>query len=238
MLLAPEKDVRLALGVADNERYNETIRQFLLGATFSLTASLRTEFDRVTHADVFYVRESQKDDDSIYYDRPRQGRAWTVDGQLRYVGDQPRTRLLLSQGFVDSAQAISIRSAGTIGGLTDSSVFTDLTSAEGVDTVIAYEQGGVQVWNADLSGYFVRVEYTAGFDTTAGTDPPLYDQTQVPKWLQRLAQITALMSLTTHPLFTESNKSAEFGAKALHAQAQALIAKHVRYAPSALRPLR
>ncbi len=86
MHLAAVADLRSQIGFDDMTDINAAIGQALDAAETQIAAVLRTEFNRVTVTDQFYIE-----------DTPRQGRA-------------VKTELLLTRGFLTGLRSSSMKS--------------------------------------------------------------------------------------------------------------------------------
>ena len=151
----------------------------------------------------------------------------------------------LSNGFVDSTQAFTVKIAALVSDFTlNTKAVLDITS----DCNTQYEKGvidniggplawpsnlGMNTGDAKLIGNFARVDYTSGFNVTAD----LYDPAAVPVWLQDAAALGAvhhvdkLMPTLRHP------KGAPPDVKGDHSYYCGIVTKHIRYYPRYSNPL-
>jgi hypothetical protein len=102
------------------------------------------------------------------------------------------------------------------------------------DVQLNSEKGVVKDHVTRYDRVFVKVTYSAGFDPD-GTDPKMYELSQVPKWLQDAAKTQCKLLLADHPSLTEAN--IKFDTKALRAQLSSILGSRIRYAPAAYLPV-
>ena len=191
----------------------------LEAATLELSDKLRTEFDRATVVDIFWVDEK-------YIIRPNM-----------------RAHLKLSSGFVDKTQTITIVAADNWNDLTGVQPVDQFVSVQGnllstmdISSYVGwdYEKGKVDVDGATLRRWpWIMVTYTAGFNPDPD-DANLYDEEAVPDWLQKLALLGA------HNMLGDTIPTKETGIKtppgALQSAYNSAIARHTRYMPQATTP--
>lgn len=213
MYLVPVSTIRNALGYDNLTDIVTAIKAGLDTADVGLAASLRTTFEEQARVDYFHVKAS-----------------------FQPATDVRQTSFLLKQGFVQASPAYTMKAAPTRAGLAETSAvnlrdvtnFGDLTS---MDT----ERGVVIVDGYDLTGLYVKVGYTAGFGADADEED-LYDQTEVPTWLQEMAKVSSMIDVVTNPsLFGEDETKPN--TKVLTNKLGLMITDHVRYEPLARKPL-
>jgi hypothetical protein len=83
----------------------------------------------------------------------------------------------------------------------------------------------------------VRITYVAGFDSdpSSGAPPIKYLLTQVPAWLQEATKLRTLLALADSPSLSEA--AIKLDTKVLTLQLNALLSRHLRYAPLSILPL-
>jgi hypothetical protein len=203
MRLGSVSELARAIGFEDGVQA-DVIESAMEAATQTLIGMLQTELDRAAVVDVFHILPS---------------------GSLP-IGDQYRTRLALSRGFVEGELTLLY-----------GSLASEITAEVDMDTVVTnLEKGSVVITGANLSGQYISVAYTAGFEPDE-TDADKYGG--VPVWLDEVAVLAGMAALDQNSPATRHEKSSEAmaSAKALNAQVSARVASKMRYFPSASRPL-
>ena len=118
-------------------------------------------------------------------------------------------------------------------------VTTEALTIDPENIEVDLEKGIVRDWTHIYSRAHVVFTYTYGFEATDDVDPdgnPVqYDLTQVPRWLQQAAKLTAYLHLVNSAAINEAGVSID--ADGITKQLQALMPSHLRYAPIALHPL-
>jgi hypothetical protein len=205
--------------LGNSETLVNTIKLVLSAATVHLSEYLRTGFDRQTQTDFYYVA------DRIIPAR---------DGMYT---------LLLSNGFVfvdestDPAPApFSVYVGNTLADMHPKRLSKDayiLNSDSGKLTILSLtdEDGGSI--NLDyVDGYYIRVEYTHGFEVKSTVSGKVY--TGVPDWLQEAATLIA------YELFclNDTDKEQKQGAFKIPPSVYALLGRNLRISPSSYSPLR
>lgn len=97
------------------------------------------------------------------------------------------------------------------------------------------ERGIVKDVGTRFDHHYIAITYTYGFEAQAGADADKYVFEQVPKWLQELAKIRAMIELETHPVM--ENAGIKQDTKMLTRQYDNTLGRHLRYAPLAILPL-
>lgn len=210
MWLADPAELRTSLDFDDLEEINLALQEAMARATPVLASMLRTDFDRTTRTDVFFVM------------RPTlMGTVYSTDLRLR------RGHVLPS-GY-------TVHASSTRVGLAASGTRTDLRSHGGVDlTSLQDELGVLNVTGHDLTNMFVAVAYTSGFEAD-GDEPRLYDQAQVPDWLQQAAKAKATAIASQNPML-RGEEGPLIRKDGLNEAVMALVDDHVRYLPRAVGP--
>ncbi|MCO5157870.1 MAG: hypothetical protein M9945_14170 [Aquamicrobium sp.] len=135
-----------------------------------------------------------------------------------------KTEFRLRRGLVQSIISVTA-TANSL--LFSEAEQTDLTSIVLPDK----DKGIVRDLKTAYHQQTVEIAYIYGFED----DDTSYDLGQVPKWLKESARILALIHLSSNPALTEAE--VKLDVRMLSAQYEALMSKHVRYAPMALLPL-
>jgi hypothetical protein len=199
------------LGYDNLTNINNSIARGLDQAELFLATNLRTIFGRVSQTDVFFVRSSF------------------------IAGATHRSSFLLSQGFVQASPAYTAKAALSRLGLAESDAI-DLRAHDGDDlTDMDAEIGILNVDGIDLSGYFLEVTYDAGFATDAAISE-MYDLSEVPDWLEEAARVSAMLTLAEDRTLRGDEESA-IKTDHLKAALGSVVDSHVRYRPTAHRPL-
>jgi hypothetical protein len=203
MRLGTVADLAQAIGFDPGVRTPE-LQGAVEAATQNVIASLGTELDRAAVVDQFYILPS---------------------GSLP-VGNEYRTRLALSRGFVDGPVVLTY---GPL--LTDISLGIDNTSV-----VVNAEKGEIVITGPDLRGQYMEASYTAGFEPDAN-DSDVYGG--VPEWLTEIATLAAMMALdaNTPDVRFEKGDQGLSSARNLQRQIQTRISTKARFFPSATHPL-
>lgn len=232
-LLRSVEETRERLGYsADNDR-NEAIESHLETAVETLSDQIRTEIDRADIVDTFFVRASLRSSLSGQGNsrRPAYGRGLGIAS-----GSAAQTQLLLSRGFLDSAEAITVYAAGTEDALSNSALRTDLQQASGTNidyTQFDYERGILNVSDCGLDGIYVRVTYKAGFLDDDATPPVFQD---VPVWLIRANDLETRILVNSDAVFGRDSVSSEEQNR-LESRLSKIMMKHARYIPTAEKPV-
>ncbi|MGW8177529.1 MAG: hypothetical protein ACWGQW_01870 [bacterium] len=204
---------RLGKGSVSDFQGTDTLDQIysaITGATLRLSAILLTSFDQATLTDRYYV-----------------------DPQEKPYSDQ-YPKLFLKQGFVDTSAAYSLKMA---------EVYSNLASSDDVNTdylIRDDERGLLMVTGSDYYGnfnfpftaesFYAQVAYTAGFTTkTDESFGRVYDG--IPDWLKEAA-----ISLAVY-LYHLSDDCDEDQGACGNADILSLVEPHIRFYPSALKPL-
>jgi hypothetical protein len=228
MRLSPATDFMTAVGFDQQiSDYVNAVDEALDTATLQLINDLRTEFDRLALVDYYEVDPND-----------------------------PFTKLKLSQGFVQPSPAPVViyatsASAWSQGARVDISPICKIDYDKGVVWVSGSTPTGAPAPISDpeiifpglsgisfpgyfgLKGAMLSVSYTAGLEVD-GTDADLYDQTQVPKWLQQLSRLTARIMLVSHPALQVTGVTPD--SKPLIAQYSGIVSRKTRYVPSGILP--
>ena len=96
------------------------------------------------------------------------------------------------------------------------------------------DKGIVKDFTTRYRRVYVQITYTAGFAVDGG-NPASYLLSSVPVWLQEAAKLRALLDLADSPALSEAN--IKLDTQLLGAQFQALLSRHLRYAPVSVLPL-
>lgn len=175
--LATVEEIRVRLNIGDVDDINAKVSAALDAATLHLTSILRTEFDRQTVSDMFWLDPVQE--------------PWT--GEF--------IQLYLTQGFVFQDPAALPDPIGVEVRYADNKV--DLANSDALDNayVIVQDTKGLVLITDDVehditiprwrtaNRFFMSVDYTAGF-LTKNTEFGLVYQ-DVPGWLNEAAIIVA-----------------------------------------------
>lgn len=139
---------------------------------------------------------------------------------------------LLTNGFLVVGEDITV---------TYSTLFADAASdptwtlVSGEDYLSSLPKGYVETRGWALDKKYIRVTYTSGFEVD-GDDDELYDQTQVPTWLQLAAVAKAQHLLLNSPLLTfEGTQKPEIAD--LRSDYTKMAVPHIRYKPLAFIPI-
>jgi hypothetical protein len=213
-------DIRDDLGYDNVEDVNKSLASAIRTATESLASRIRDDFTRVTVVDEFYVERSLQ------------------SGKGRIV-----QFFKLGRGMIDSGETINVYAANSARKVNDASadsVRVDLqdVAEDGDSNYVRFdhERGQMNVSDYDLSGLYVRVEYTAGF-TDDGGNPAVYEST--PQWLQELCTLEVsrrLDQMNNFPRATRRTEEERQDTANIEAQLGDIILGHARYMPTAIKP--
>ena len=205
MLLASVPDILEALGFDAMTDITASATQALDAAEAQLASVLNSEFDQGAFIDTFYVSEPPYQD-----------------------GPVSETEFRLRRGFVTTLT--SIRYAGSVPGLTDPTLYTDVTATAQLHP----DKGIVKDFVTRFRRQFVQVSYLAGFPPDTA-NPTSYLISAVPDWLQQAAKTAALLSLADSPSLSEAQ--IKLDKTVLGIKYNALVNRKLRYAPLSLLPL-
>jgi hypothetical protein len=208
MQLAMVSDIREKLGFDDMTDINFAISMAMDSVEPQLAATLNTEFDRGTFVDTFYVSAP----------RFRDGQA--VETQFR-----------LRRGLVQSVTSVLT--------CADVTAFGDSASVVDVSAVanLSADKGVIKDFKTHYARQYVQVTYVAGFDPDgcSGSPPTRYLLSQVPAWLQEATKLRTLLALADSPSLSEA--AIKLDTEVLATQCNALLSRHIRYAPLSILPL-
>jgi len=183
-------------------------------ATVFIADALQSyDFDRATRTDVFMV-------DPEYHPYS--------------VGLSPR--FLLARGFVDTGQPFEMRLSMQLGDLASAGVVSAndyfIDANRGTVLIVGYDTYAITepLWLGG-SRYFVQIDYTCGFATTADAYGTTYSG--VPEWLQAAARYAGKMIFEAGG---DCDPESETGCS-ISEKMRGLISTHVRYEPAAVKPL-
>jgi len=212
--LATVGELRVRLSLGDLDDINIQASAALEAATLHLISVLRTEFDRQTKKDIFWIDPVQE---------PWRG---------NFI------ELYLTQGYVfeDAAAlptpiATEVRIGEFIGDLPNADILVDGLLLKSLD------KGLIMITDEDESNislptfrhsnkFYVQVDYTAGFDTS--TDKYGKNYKLVPAWLNEAAILQA-----TSIFNAGCEKKGSSSVSCCSTKAMDLIARYIRYYPSA-----
>lgn len=143
-------------------------------------------------------------------------------------GPAVETEFRLQRGLVQSLTSVIY--AYQICNFTDPSSYLTSTST----AVLSADKGVVTDYQTHYMRQYVQISYTAGFAPDPDTQYS-YLLSSVPRWLQDAAKLRALLSLADSPILSEAN--IKLDKQMLQTQFNALMSRHLRYAPRALLPL-
>ncbi len=213
----------------DEDDLRNAVLTALRSATQKSASAVRTDFLRATVVDTFFVRRSM---DFGIVGRSRTGDARFGDGRVLRGFGASETAFMLSQGFVDSAQTITVFGAQRHQALPLADERTDLTSPDNF-TLFQYDEGIMRVLDFGLHNSYVQVSYTAGFTVEDG-DPPVFQS--VPLWLREICTLKTQMLLNNNPVVREQPLPAEIVSE-IKGQVDEVIQDHARYLPQVNRPI-
>jgi hypothetical protein len=216
-LIVDVADIRAAIAFDDLDSVNLAIEQAIEQAQQSVADTVRSSFERGTVTDEFWVTTS-----------------------LSFGGSNPQVELLLSQGFMDSGQAITVYSSGSQAGLSDSGLRTNLKSYNGTDhAVFDYNKGLLRVVDFDISKQYVSAAYTAGFEDDGGS-PAIY--TGTPEWLKQAVRLKTQLVLDANPIIPKPTGTGDgdggMAAQILSKTLSTITMAHARYVPGSWKPYR
>lgn len=136
MMLTDPTVIRDTLGFDDMADINDAIDAALVAATPVLAANLRSEFDKKTWIDTFYV-----------------------DTPAQRMGNLLQTEFLLSTGFVTQITKMESSTGFDLFGGTD---VVDRLGTTRLDK----DRGVIKSVTPDYTGMFVQITYEAGFDVS------------------------------------------------------------------------
>ncbi len=214
MLLIKTQDALDRLEFDNTPVLQQAVENAVAHATEELSGVLRTEFDRVTVTDLFYNVQSF-----------REGVAFS-------------TRLRLNRGFLDLSQTYTIRAAGTRLKLPLSTAkdLRDEPDGSGDDlTIVDADKGLIVIRDIDLSNFYIEVGYTSGFNLDTD-EKKLFDQTDVPAWLQEVAFLQANILVRNNPVLS-SHFEGDSTTNELVMSRDRAIQSRIRYHPEYLNPV-
>lgn len=223
--------MRRRLGYPDDPEINASLQADIEAAAETVSDRLRAQLDRVDLVDTFFVRGALEFES-------RSVRRHVSDRRPLLYGDESTStlQLMLSRGFVDIEQTVTIYAATTEDLLDDVALRTDLTNVEGsgVDHVtIDAECGVVRVHDFRLRNAYVRVSCKTGF-LTDGDDPAVYQGT--PTWLLAAGDLEARILTNSNAVYGRG-PVAEPVQKRLEGRLNNVLRSHARYAPMSWKPI-
>lgn len=237
-LLATVDEVRARLtfgpGLEDVER---AIEGALQASTTILRSRIRTKFDYVSgKQDLFQVRATHVE----AYPAPSVLLLESRPLFNPHTGLFPSSplytvELLTNQGFILNASAVSVEAATLIQNFNDPNLVWDLRNFEdGADHVsVDPEKGVVFIHQLNLEGLFVRVTYDAGFTVNSEN---VYEIPDEYLWLKEMAILHSEIMLDANPVIRREDGAAA-QVEVLNRQLLMMYDEHVRYKPSAVKPL-
>jgi len=207
-LIVDAEVVRKRMAASSVEEVVRAIETAIESGTVHLEGVLGTPFARATVVDTFHVQ-------------------WTMEFSGRKT-----QQLQLSAGLLASDPS-SIVVAASLAALADSP--TQLLGE--LDVLVDREKGLVTI-ERDLSGMYVRVSYEAGFTQLASGEVAVYQG--VPAWLQEAGVVAAYLQAEMNPSIRAYVAQSLDGGPSpgtIASQLDAVIARHLRYAPIALSPI-
>ena len=212
-LIVPVMDIRESMALDDVAGVSTAIERAIETAQTIVSSSFRSEFDRVTVVDDYFVKYSHK------------------------FGSAYKTLFLLSRGLVDTGSNFTIYASAQKKDLTDSTVRVDLEDVESVDyTSLDSDKGLLEVFDYDLTQCYVRISYTAGLLDDLG-DPAYY--LNVPRWLYDAVKINTQIALDSNPIIprpTARESQGTVDTNYLQRQSAQILLSKSRYAPAAWKP--
>jgi hypothetical protein len=143
-------------------------------------------------------------------------------------GPAVETEFRLQRGMVQSLTQVVY--AYQISDLSNSAAYTDTTSV----SVLSGDKGVVTDYQTHFMRQYVQISYTAGFDVDP-SNTASYLLSEVPDWLQNAAKLRTLLSLADSPVLSEAQ--IKLDTRMLQTQFNALVSRHMRYAPRSIMPL-
>lgn len=205
MLLASVTDILNNLGFDAMTDISVAATMALDAAEAQLASVLNSEFEQGTFTDTFYVSAPPYRD-----------------------GPVCETEFRLRRGLLTSLT--SMRYSPTVAGLTDSTVYVDVTAT----VQLHPDKGIVKDYTTPYRRKYVQITYAAGFAADTG-NPASYNLTAVPDWLQQAAKTAALLSLADSPALSEAQ--IKLDKMVLGIKYNSLINRKLRYAPLSILPL-
>ena len=145
-------------------------------------------------------------------------------------GQAVETEFRLRRGLVQSLTSVLWCEDNTAFG--DPTSTTDVTAV----AVLHPDKGIVRDFKTRYRRAYVQITYVAGFEPDTSVSPPVsYLLTEVPDWLQNAAKLRALIGVADAPVLSEA--AIKLDTKMLSTQLNALLSRHLRYAPSSLLPM-
>jgi len=143
-------------------------------------------------------------------------------------GPAMETQFKLRRGLV--TQLTSIKYADLPANLADSTQAIDVTAAGQLHP----DKGVIHDFQTPYFRKYVQVAYQAGFAADPANDAS-YLLSTVPDWLQQAATLNCLIGMADEPVLSEAQ--VKLNTKVLGMQYDALLNRHLRYAPSSVLPL-
>lgn len=234
LALATVADVMARAAMPDHELNTRLVASILAGVTPALESDLRMQFDFGARVDLFFVPDSRREGGRWYQQMRLSGMLVDEVDVALSVLSAP-TAEAFEPGY-SGPDPIDLRAPPTA---VDPSSYVRLDAAAGLLVVQDYR----------LTNQYVRASYESGFepDPNKPTQYLLSGPRSVPKWLQELAVLHALQELDLTPNAGGSQSAARgYGAPAermrrrsdlIEGRKAALLDRHMRYHPGALRPL-
>lgn len=143
-------------------------------------------------------------------------------------GQAVETQFRLRRGLVASLTSVLMNNDVTA--FADPASTIDVTAVENLHP----DKGIVKDFSTHYVRQYVRITYVAGFDPDP-VDPTQYLLSEVPAWLQEAAKLRTLIAIADSAPLSEAN--IKLDTKALTQQLNALLSRHLRYAPLSIMPL-
>ena len=220
MRLIPVANVITSLGFDDMPDINAAASAALEQTTLWLESKFDTNFSRANWTERFFVPEHMR----ASVNNPPNLRLRLSNGFV--VPYSQETRAVEYWGDIDNAPAITAMQPLTPNGLTRG-ILQDVETWYGTTSGFRARQ------ISQYQGPLIRVTYQAGFEAD-GTDPDMYDQSQVPDSLKEIARVQALILLDDHPVL--KNAEVEQDIDLLKSSLNIMMSRINRFEPSALRP--
>lgn len=181
-LLVDVGTVRSSLNVINNAIIDAKIEEAIATATLKLEGYFNTSFARGVREDNYHLQS---------------------DPGLKFP--QGRTRLLSSSMFADAGESVTVSLGSTREALASNPV-----TVETENYTLNYEAGVLDLFSGYLVGDYLKIQYTAGFDTVES----VYQL--VPDWLTKAA------NLLSQAVYLRLTSSSEEDGKANRDKANAL----------------
>ncbi len=225
------RSVRDRLGYGNTDLVNNAIEAALGSAAVALENSIRTGLARATVDDIFFVINT------FDFGSTQTRRISAATPRVFLPVGVMSAELLLTRGFVDSGQTITVTVANSMRNLLGTGEGQSFNILSPKDYTLLNDQKGLMgIYEYDISQTYVRVQYTAGFVTDGGC-PEVYVTTALENWLVEASALKTTLLLNGNPAVRREALDEE-EIKTIKAQLDNILTSKSRYAPASWKPER